>query len=639
MMKSNRRIFLKNLGIGSGALVVHPALGSIATNDAVINKEASIDSDKLDNVYAQREMKADILVAGGGMSGFCTALSAARNGLKVILIQNRSRLGGNASSEIRMHICGSSELKQVWRETGILEEVMLTESYNNPQLSWEMFDYVLYDKILSNPNITMLFDTSLFEVYKSKRSISHIKAFCSQTEEVYTIKAKYFADCTGDGTLAALAGADFMRGREAKSEYNESLGLEKGDDTLMGNSLLLCATKHDKPMPFKAPDWARKYSFEDFKFRGISSYEYGYWWIELGGGEDILNDGQKIRHDLMSVLFGVWDYIKNSGNHPESEFWALSWTGAIPGKRESRRIKGAYVLTQNDIMKQTEFEDRVTYGGWSLDDHPYTGMNDTSIRPSRQIALKGPYSIPLRTLYSNSFDNLVMAGRNISVTHVALSSTRIMATCAALGQAIGTAVAYAVNNKISVSGIVANKNRLADFQQLLLRQDQPILGVKNNDHKDLARQADVQTSSETETGKAANVIDGVNRDIQDGSTHQWRADLSNGEQYIQLDWKKAVSIKTLELTFDTGLNRHLRLSARHAVIKNQVRGAQPETVSDYRIEFYKANKLIKKIEFEDNFLRKVCHEFEPVLANRVRIVAVKTHGDKYARVFEIRCYS
>ena len=311
-----------------------------------------------ESIFAIRNMETDYVVAGGGMAGYCNALAAARNGLKVILIQNRSRLGGNASSEIRMHICGSTALGQVWRETGIIEETMLTESYTNPQASWEMFDYVMYDKVLSNPNITLLFDAMLYDVKTSGNKITEIQAYCSQTEEIYKVKAKYFADCTGDGTLAALAGAEFMRGREAKSEYNEALGLDTRDDITMGNSLLFQSQKHDKPMPFKAPSWARKYEFSDFKHRRIHSWEYGYWWIELGGLENIVNDGQKIRHDLMGVVFGVWDYIKNSGNHPESANWALSWFGAIPGKRESRRITGDYVLTQNVILKLENFEDR-----------------------------------------------------------------------------------------------------------------------------------------------------------------------------------------------------------------------------------------------------------------------------------------
>lgn len=634
-IKANRRNFIKAIGLGSGALLMNPTAGFNA--ESIKEEIAAID--KKDDVYARRKIDTDILIAGGGMSGVCAALAAARNGAKVILLQDRSRLGGNASSEIRMHIVGASQLKQVWRETGILEELMLTESVTNPQASYEMLDYVLYDKVFSEKNITLLLDTVMYEVFTDGDNISRINAFCSPTEELYEITAKKFADCTGDGTLAALAGAEFMRGREAKSTYNESLGLEKADDITMGNSLMFEAQKHDKPMPFVAPSWARKYTFKDFQHRRIGSYEYGYWWIELGGMEDIVNDGQKIRDDLMAVVFGIWDYVKNSGDHPKSANWALSWFGMIPGKRESRRITGDYVMTQRDAQAPSLLEDRVAYGGWPLDDHLPEGMDDTSQKPFRSIPLKGPYSIPMRSLYSKTFKNLYMAGRNISVSHVALSTTRVMATCAVLGQAVGTAMAYNIEHGLTPRKLCSDKGHLARLQQILLRQDQAMLGIVNHDEQDLARSAEVNASHETADGSAAQVIDGVNRDVQDGKTHQWRAEMTGEAPWISLRWKKRQQIGTVECTFDTGLNRFLRLSGQRYVQKNQVRGYQPETVSDFKIEVMDKGKVVYEEYFENNYLRKFTHTFPPVRADEVRITVTKTHDDKLARIFEIRCYA
>ena len=632
-MKDQRRNFLKTIGISSGALLLSPF-------DALSNTEKKEILDvKSRNVFVKRELQTGLLIAGGGLAGICAALSAARNGIKVILIQNRSHLGGNASSEIRMHICGATQLKQVWRETGIIEELMLTESVTNPQKCYEMMDYVFYDKIVSEPNITLLLDTMLFDVQTQNNEIRKVQGYCSQTEELYEISADYYADCTGDATLAALSGAEFMRGREAKSKWNEALGLEKEDNITMGNSLLFMSEKHDQPMPFTPPVWSRKYTLPDFKFRKISSYEYGYWWLELGGTEDIVNDGQKIRHDLMSVVFGVWDYIKNSGNHPESANWALSWFGTIPGKRESRRVTGDYVMIQDDIQKPKLFDDRVAYGGWPLDDHLPKGMDDTSLSPFRSIPLKGPYSIPLRSLYSKNINNLFTAGRNISTTHIALSSTRVMATCATMGQAIGTAAAYCVKNKISPVALSTDKANLTNYQQILLRQDQSILGVVNTDENDLARKAKVTASTETPEGKAENIIDGVNRDVKDGNSHQWQADVKEKEAWIELKWKKPITANTLELTFDTGLKRFLRLSAEASVFKRQVRGAQPETVSDYKLEFKLNNKVVSEQFIKGNYLRKVTHKINPVKANAVRITVQKTNGDDLARIFEVRCYA
>lgn len=634
-MNDNRRNFLKTLGLSSGAMLINPFEGTAFPAEKVLNRPP-----KGLDIYKKRILSTDVAVIGGGMAGLCAALAAARNGAKVILIQNRSRLGGNASSEIRMHISGASVLQQVWRETGILEEIMLDDAVLNPQNAYPMFDFVMYDKVVNEPNITLLLDTALFDARANGRKIEKIIAFCSPTEEIYEISAKHYADCTGDGTLAALVGAEYMRGREAESKWNESLAFPEADEKGMGNSLLFMADQFDRPMPFKAPPWARKFEFEDFRHRGVSSFEYGYWWIELGGEYDAVGDGQKLRHELLAILFGVWDYIKNSGNHPESENWALTWVGMIQGKRESRRIVGDYIMTQRDVQVPQEYADGVAYGGWSLDDHPPAGMDDTSLKPCRQIPLKGPYPIPLRSLYSKDFDNLWMAGRNISVSHVALSSTRVMATCATLGQAIGVAMQHAAARNMSGRQIVNSKSDIQLVRQRLLRQDQSILFVVNQDENDLARKAEVNASAEEAEHKAANVIDGVNRDIQDGKSHQWRAAVEAGkEPWIRLSWGTPVTINQIELTFDTGLHRYLRISGQAVVMKNQIRGRQPETVSDFKIEAILNGEVVYSDYVMDNYYRKYVHRFEPVKADSIRITVTKTNGDKFARIFEIRCYN
>lgn len=635
-MNENRRSFLKAMGFSSGALFIDPFEGLAVPAEKVVNKpEKGVD------VYKKRVIETDVAVIGGGMSGICAAIAAARNGSKVVLVQNRSRLGGNASSEIRMHISGATALRQVWRETGILEEIMLDDSVLNQQNAYPMFDFVMYDKVVAEPNITLLLDTALYDAKADGRKVRSVTAFCSPTEEIYEITAKHFADCTGDGTLAALAGAEYMRGREAESHWNESLGFPAADEKGMGNSLLFMADDFKKPMPFVAPKWARKYEFEDFRHRGVSSFEYGYWWIELGGEYDAVGDGQKLRHELLAILFGVWDYVKNSGNHPESETWALTWVGMIQGKRESRRIKGDLIMTQRDVQIPQKYADGVAYGGWSLDDHPPAGMDDTSLKPCRQIPLKGPYAIPLKSLYSKDFDNLWMAGRNISVSHVALSSTRVMATCATLGQAVGTAMHYAIaKNLAGGRAIVGSGQDMEHLRQVLLRQDQSILDVVNSDPNDLARNAVVTASEEDPAHKAANVTDGINRDIQDGKSHQWRAGVGTGrEPWISLKWSSPVTIGQVEFTFDTGLHRFLRISGQKAVHENQVRGVQPETVSDFKIEGLLGGKVVYSDFVQNNYYRKLIHRFKAVRIDSLKVTVTKTQGDPFARIFEIRCYN
>ncbi|MEH6682020.1 MAG: FAD-dependent oxidoreductase [Sediminicola sp.] len=641
---TKRREFMKAIGLGSGSFLMSPitVFGHYGEDNIAVHGKsaltAPIAAPQNTDAYTIKEYDTDILIAGGGMAGLCAAIAAARNGSKVVLLQDRSRLGGNASSEIRMHISGASQLKQVWRETGILEELVLTEAVENPQRSYEMWDYILYDKVVSEKNITLLLDTAMYDTEVVDGQIKKVWAICSPTEEISIIKAKFFADCTGDSTLAAKAGALYMRGREAKSKWGESLAVDVADQKTMGNSLLFMAQEFDKKMPYTPPTWARKYTTKDFIHRGIANYEYGYWWLELGGEIDIIRDGQQNRHDLLSVLFGIWDYIKNSGNHPDSANWALSWVGMIPGKRESRRMEGDYIMKQKDVQSATLFEDRVAYGGWPLDDHPPGGMDTTGDVPYVSIQIKEPYSIPLRSLYSKNIGNLFAAGRNISVSHVALSSTRVMATCSTLGQAIGTAMAYCGQHGLLPAGLIRDKGHLKSLQQILLAQDQSLLGVKNEDGQDLARTSKVVASSQTDDGAAGNIIDGWNRDINDGKTHQWRATMADGEQWIELKWDSDVKINKIQITFDTGAQRFLRISGQDAVYDQQVRGPQPETVADYIIEG--KGKKFKDIiaTNNNNYLRMVKHEFATVALNSIRLIVKRTNGDPLAKIFEIRCY-
>ena len=596
--------------------------------------------------WTRKPLHADILVAGGGLAGVCAALAAARNGASVILVQDRSRLGGNSSSEIRMHVCGANNHKDtaLWRETGIIEELKLTDAATNPQRSFEMWDLLLYDKITQESRITLLLDTAVTNAIVEENTLTTITATSLLLLEEYSIQAAYFIDCTGDGALAALAGARFMRGREARSLYQESLAPETADLKTMGNSLMFMAQNHNRPMPFSPPPWARHFTKEDFKHRRIRQWEYGYWWIEWGGELDTIKDNGRIRHELLRILMGVWDYIKNSGDYPDSATWALQWAGQIPGKRESRRILGEHVMVQQELEEAVLYPDRVAYGGWPMDDHPPGGMDDRDRPPCVQIQFKQPYSIPLRSLYSADHPNLFMAGRNLSASHVALTSTRVMATrvmatCATLGQATGTAAAFCKDQQCLPRDLVAEPALLVQFQQLLLHDDQALLAVRNEDPKDLARMARVTCSHHTPEGPPERVLDGWNRDIGDGVTHQWQAPMANGEAWLRLDWRHARLLRRIQLTFDSGLHRKLFLSGEDAAYLHQTHGPQPETVCDYVVEILVKKEWREVARGGGNFLRMGRHAWEPVKTSALRLRVLKTNGDPLARVFEIRCYA
>ena len=595
--------------------------------------------------FSRKRLSATVVVAGGGLAGVCAAISAARDGAQVVLIQDRSRLGGNSSSEVRMHVCGANNPKELrlWRETGIIEELKLTESATNPQRSFEIWDLILYDKVVSEPNITLLLDTAVIDGRLEGGRleggrIASIVAVSPLLEEIYEITAQYFIDCTGDAGLAFAAGAECMRGREGRDVYGESLAPPQSDLKTMGNSILFFAKKHGKPIPFIPPPWARKFSQGDFANRRIRSWEYGYWWIEWGGEMDTISDNRAIRHELLRIVLGVWDYIKNSGNHPESAEWALDWVGMIPGKRESRRIRGDHVMTQQVLERAEPYPDRVSYGGWPMDDHPPEGIDRKDLEPCTQIPFKQPYHVPLRSLYSINRPNLLMAGRNISASHVAFSSTRVMATCGAMGQAAGTAAAFCAANQCLPRDIVADADLLRRFQQHLLRNDQSLIGIRHDDPANVAAAGRATCSAETAQGKCANIIDGWTRDIGDGACHQWQAPLEGGPQWICLEWDTPQAIKSIQLVFDSGLNRHLFLSGEDTAYNPQTRGPQPEIVADYVIEAECDGAWKTLTAVKGNFLRLARHQVNCTTA-RLRLAVNRTNGDPLARVFSIQCYS
>jgi hypothetical protein len=589
------------------------------------------------------ELDCDLLVAGGGLAGVLAAVSAARHGAKVVLVQDRSRLGGNSSSEIKMHVVGSTSHKARpgWREGGLLEEFRLDDAANNPQRCWELWDLLLYDKVVSEPNITLLLETTLYSAEVKDGMIQRVQARCDRTEHIYRISARLFADCTGDSRLGLEAGAEFRVGHESREQHGESLAPLTADNKTQGCSILFTSRDHGRPMPFTPPKWARKITEKQLKSRPINSWEYGYWWIEWGGHLNTVRDNERIRFELLGIVMGVWDYIKNSGKFPSAANWALDWVGMLPGKREARRLVGDHMLTQMDLMGlNPEFDDAVCIGGWNLDEHPPTGFEDPELPPYVSIRLPGVYNIPLRSLYSRNIRNLLMAGRNISATHTAFSSTRVMGTCAVEGQAIGTAAALCIQHKLLPRGLYENKARLKELQQTLLRDDQSIKGVKNEDPLDVARAATATASGEDANCQAANVLNGWTRTLP-GYDNQWAAPLGAEGAWLELAWDKPQSLRRVQLTFDSGFVRELTLTSSDNANKGIIRAPQPETVKSYSL-LYQAEDggdWVELARVERNHQRIRRHEFPAVRARRIRIHVRETNGDNLARIFEVRGYA
>ena len=653
----SRRKFIRDIS-GAGALGTYSLLFRSDPAHAVAAEPVDLDSkfdeiapppDSLQRVQAEPNMLAvdldcDFLVAGGGMAGVCAALAAARHGLRVVLAQDRSRLGGNASSEVRMHIVGADchGGRPGWREGGILEELRLENVVRNPHYAWELWDLMLYDKMVSNPNITLLLDSVLYGAHVEDGAIKEVLVRCDKTEHIYRIRAPYFADCTGDCRLGLEAGATMRLGHEAQSEFNESLAPAQGGPETLGSSILFTSKDYGKPIPFVAPSWARKVTKDQLEFRGIRSWEYGYWWIEWGGNRDTIRDNERIRFELLSIVMGIWDYIKNSGEHPDSANWGMDWVGMIPGKRGSRRIEGPHVLSQVDCQGGwRQFQDGVTIGGWPFDDHPARGFDEPTQKPARQEKIQEPFNIPLRSLYSKDVRNMFMAGRNISATHVAFTSTRVMGTCSAAGQAVGTAAAFCVKRNLTPDQVVNDGKQIASLQQVLLRDDQAIRDCVNQDPGDVARTAMVTASGLLEDSKPENILTGVSRDVPKSWLNRWAGAMTGNGAWIALSWNVPQEIGFVQITFDSGFERELTLSEQASAIARVEFGPQPETIKDYTIEYQPEDpgEYRDVVRVTGNFQRLRRHAFDPVHARSIRITIQATNGSNLARIYEVRCYA
>jgi hypothetical protein len=600
-------------------------------------------------------VQTDVLVAGGGISGVVAAIAAARNGAKVTLCQDRSVLGGNASSEIRMHIVGAAHSKRGTaleteaREGGILEEILLECAIRNPQRSASMLDLLFYEKCRAEPNLTLMLNTTIIGVRLDGTRIVSAEATRESTEHSFDIFAEIFMDCTGDGRLGKEAGALFTTGRESSQQYGESFAGEVSDTYRLGSSLLFTARKMGKPMAFIPPVWAKQYSEEDLRYRNHASWEYGYWWVEFGGLLDTISDNEMIRDELLAIMMGVWNHIKNSGHHPESENWALDWFGFVPGKRESRRFIGKHRLTQKDLEEAVHFNDVIAYGGWPMDTHPPQGIEAKEIDPCHQPHTNNVYGIPLRALISANVANLMFVGRNISATHIAFSSTRVMATCGVMGQGAGTFAALAIKEGIPLELAYSNQELIRQTQQLLIQQDAFLPGIPACDN--LASHATVRASSEQPEGQASNVIDGYTRamhgtngvrlDLIHPGTHRWMSLPSDQAPWIELEWEKPVSISEITIVLDTGMHRRLTLTHEDHLHKKNEWGPQPETLKDFRVIAYSANTdedARQVIEIQNNYQRQLTRQIGLDQVSKIRLEVLSTNGLDHARIFEIRCH-
>lgn len=571
-------------------------------------------------------MKFEFAVIGGGISGVCAAVAAARHGVKTVLIQDRPVLGGNASSEIRMHICGADRHGSVEeaRETGITEELQIKNRVRNPQHSFSVQDSVLWEMTEFQDNLTLLLNTTVTDVKTENGKITAVSAYQMTTEKRLDIQADYFADCTGDATIAAKAGVPFMSGTESRDVFGEENAPEIGSDCTMGSSVMFMAKDTGKSCPFVAPDWAYKFTEEDLKYREHSYIESGYWWIEYGGDElNIIDDAEKIRDELIKIVFGIWAHIKNTDKKAEN--YALDWFNFLPGKRESRRIKGEYILTEKDVCKIKSHFDDIAYGGWKMDVHVPGGIKASDKEPTTYYETNGIYGIPYRCLYSEICPNLWVGGRAISVSHMAYGSTRVMGTCGVIGQAIGCAVSAAKKYSTNNGGVIEH---IEELQQTLLKEDCYIPGVRNEDPLDFAKKCKIVS----ENKDAACVIDGYSRNDKSG---KHRCDLAP-EESIELIFPEKRKVNEILLKFDSDLSHELTITISE-YIKSRQQDFPPSLAKQFELVGLSDGKEVYRVTENDNFLR--LRSFNPnIEMDTLRIRIIKSYKNERAGLYEIRLY-
>ncbi|HEY6738367.1 MAG TPA: FAD-dependent oxidoreductase, partial [Actinopolymorphaceae bacterium] len=460
----------------------------------------------------------DVVVCGAGLAGICAAIAAARQGARTVLIGDRPVLGGNSSSEIRVIPRGAAVYHAYARETGIVSELLIEERARNHEELFEngwtnsVWDLVLYDAVMRTDGLDLHLDTSIVDVETDGRRIEAARGRVANAETEITFRGTIFVDCTGDGVVADLAGCEWRMGTESRAEFDEPHApLEATDDT-MGSSIHFKTKDVGRPVRFEPPAWAVSYDDASFFYEGgrfPHTLKGGYWWIEIGVPWHTIHDNERIRHELLRHALGIWDWIKNKDPKLKSQAatYALDWIGQVPGKRESRRIMGLHLLTEHDLFRSRPdeaFPDEVAYGGWNIDLHTPGGLLAPTSEPTAAegyvqtgaaavAAYVGPLGLPLRSFIARDADNLMMAGRNVSATHVGLGSIRVQATTALMGQAVGTAAAQALHRGRPLATIPTDE--IEELQQTLLRDGCFLPNVVHDDPLDLARSARVTASS------------------------------------------------------------------------------------------------------------------------------------------------
>ena len=419
----------------------------------------------------------DLVVAGGGVAGMCAAVAAARQGLKVALIHDRPVLGGNNSAEVRVHLGGSIECGPYPNLGNMIKEFGHTKK-GNAKSAENYEDWKKMSFVENEENISLFLNTHVTDLEMKDGSIEALLARDVETGELMRFSAPVFSDCTGDASVGYLAGAEWRTGRESLAETGEPGAVEVADRQVLGASVQWNSKDMGKPSPFPVFEYGKV-----FTEASVQKVKGGEWTWETGMLRDQVLEAERVRDHGLLVVYSNWSYLKNHSSVKE-EFAdrALDWVAYVAGKRESRRLVGDVMLTQNDILNEVPYEDATCATSWSIDLH-YPDPANTAFFPGEEFKAVCTqeyieiYPIPYRCFYSKNIPNLFMAGRNISVTHVALGTVRVMRTTAMMGEVVGLAASVCHRHGCLPRDVY--RTHFADLQALM-EQGAGKQGLPNN---------------------------------------------------------------------------------------------------------------------------------------------------------------